>query len=459
MNRGFPSAVLFLEELIVYTMRMNIKTIRARQILDSRGNPTVEADVILENGATGRAAVPSGASTGSHEAIELRDGNPKLYGGKGVLNAVANAQSEIAAAVTGMDAEDQKALDEKMIALDGTPNKSRLGANAILAVSLASAKAAAAAKGVPFFEHVNGLGRAAGIADDGGGATLPVPMMNIINGGRHAAGSTDIQEFMIIPAGATTFSDALRMGTDIFHALKKVLAGKGYGTTVGDEGGYAPSVKGGNAEALDLIGAAVSAAGYTLGTDVMLALDVAASELRDPSFNNGAGGYRLATEDRSLSTDEMIAWLKALAEKYPIASIEDGLGEDDWAGWTSMTAAIPRQLVGDDLLVTNTEFLSRAIGEKAGNAILIKPNQIGTLTETIAAIKMAKDAGWRTIISHRSGETEDVTIAHLAVGLGTGQIKTGSLSRTDRVAKYNELLRIEETLGAKATYPGKKIYG
>ncbi len=438
---------------------MNIKSIHARQILDSRGNPTVEADVVLENGTMGRAAVPSGASTGSHEAIELRDGDPKRYGGKSVLRAVANANGEIAAAVAGMDAEDQKALDAKMIALDGTPNKSRLGANAILAVSLAAAKAAAAAKGIPLFAHVNGLGRAAGIAD-GGGGTLPVPMMNIVNGGRHAAGSTDIQEFMIVPVGAPTFSDALRTGTDVFHALRKVLAAKGYGTTVGDEGGYAPHVKGGNAEALDLINEAVSAAGYSLGRDIMLALDVAASELRDPSVNHGAGGYRLTTEDRALSTDEMIAWLKALAEKYPIVSIEDGLGEDDWTGWTAMTAAgAARQLVGDDLLVTNTEFLARAIAEKAGNAILIKPNQIGTLTETIAAIKMAKDAGWRTIISHRSGETEDVTIAHLAVGLGTGQIKTGSLSRTDRVAKYNELLRIEEMLGADAAYPGTKIYG
>ncbi len=443
---------------------MNIKSIHARQILDSRGNPTVEADVVLETGAMGRAAVPSGASTGSHEAIELRDGDPKLYGGKSVLKAVANVNGEIAAAVAGMDGEDQSALDAKMIALDGTQNKSRLGANAILAVSLATAKASAAAHGIPLFSRVRALGRAAGIADlsDDSDAALrlPVPMMNIVNGGTHAAGSTDIQEFMIVPVGAATFADALRMGADVFHALKKVLAAKGYGTTVGDEGGYAPHVTGGNAEALELIAAAISSAGYTLGADIMLALDVAASELRDPSFDNGAGGYRLATENRSLSTNDMIAWLKALAEKYPIVSIEDGLGEDDWTGWTSMTAAgAARQLVGDDLLVTNTEFLARAIAEKAGNAILIKPNQIGTLSETIAAIKMAKDAGWRTIISHRSGETEDTTIAHLAVGLGAGQIKTGSLSRTDRVAKYNELLRIEESLGARAAYPGRTIYG
>ena len=419
---------------------MKITSVHARQILDSRGWPTVEADVILENGAaSGRAAVPSGASTGSHEALELRDGDPKAYGGKGVLKAVANANGEIAQAVIGMDAEDQKTLDEKMIAQDGTPNKSRLGANAILAVSLAAAKAAAAAKNIPLFEHANALARAAGIADDGsgimGGATLPVPMMNIINGGKHAAGSTDVQEFMIVPVGAPTFADALRMGADVFHALKTVLAGKGYGTTVGDEGGYAPALKGGNAEAFDLIDAAVRAAGYSLGTDIMLALDAAASELWDAPSNT----YRLATENRSLTSAEMISWLKMLSGKYPIISIEDGLGEDDWAGWTAMTAEIgaAKQLVGDDLLVTNTEFLSRAIKERAGNAILIKPNQIGTLTETIAAVAMAKAAGWRTIIPHRSGETEDTTIAHLAVGLGTGQIKTGSLSRTERMAKYN----------------------
>ena len=428
---------------------MKIKSIHARQILDSRGNPTVEADVTLENGVMSRAAVPSGASTGSREAIELRDGDPKDYGGKSVLKAVANVNGEIAQAIEGFEAEDQTDIDQKLIALDGTPNKSRLGANAILAVSLAAAKAAAAAKSIPLFAYINTIA-----GDDSTSITLPVPMMNIINGGKHAAGSTDIQEFMIVPVGAKSFSEALQMGANVFHALKKVLGDKGYGTTVGDEGGYAPSVKGGNAEAIELIASAVVAAGYTLGTDIMLALDVAASELWDAT----AQTYRLATENRSLTTNEMISWLNDLAQKYPIISIEDGLGEDDWAGWTAMTAQISRQLVGDDIFVTNTAFLSRGIKEHAGNAILIKPNQIGTLTETIAAVQMAKAANWQTIISHRSGETEDTTIAHLAVGLGAGQIKTGSLSRTDRIAKYNELLRIEEQLGAMAKYPGKNIF-
>ncbi len=434
---------------------MNITSIHARQILDSRGNPTVEADVILENGMCGRAAVPSGASTGSHEAIELRDGDPAVYGGKSVLQAVAHVNGEIAKAVVGMDTTAQSGIDEAMIALDGTPNKSRLGANAILAVSLATAKAAALAQGVPLYAYV--LTLAGGAADAGGGITLPVPLMNIVNGGAHAAGSTDIQEFMIVPVGAKTMADAVQMGANVFHALKKVLAAKGYGTTVGDEGGYAPAVKGGNAEALALIAEAVAATGYALGTDLMLALDVAASELWDDATKT----YRLATERKSLTSAEMVAWLGALASQYPIISIEDGLDENDWAGWTAMTAALgaAKQLVGDDLLVTNTQFLSRAIGEKAGNAILIKPNQIGTLTETIAAVTMAHDAGWRAILSHRSGETEDTTIAHLAVGLGTGQIKTGSLSRTDRVAKYNELLRIEEALGAGAHYPGSAAFG
>lgn len=428
---------------------MKITLIHARQILDSRGNPTVEAEVMLENGIIGRAAVPSGASTGSHEAIELRDGDPANYGGKSVLKAVTNVNDEIATAIVGVEVSDQKAIDDKMIALDGTPNKSRLGANAILAVSLAAAKAAALEKNIPFYVYVNGLA-----ANGNDGATLPVPLMNIVNGGQHAAGSTDIQEFMIVPVGAPTFAAALQMGANVFHALKKVLAAKGYGTTVGDEGGYAPAVKGGNAEALELIASAVAAAGYTLGTDIMFALDVAASELWDAA----TGTYRLATENRSLTSAEMITWLNELATKYPIISIEDGLDENDWAGWTAMTQQIPHQLVGDDLLVTNTAFLARGITEKAGNAILIKPNQIGTLSETIAAVNMAKAAGWHSIISHRSGETEDTTIAHLAVGLGAGQIKTGSLSRTDRVAKYNELLRIEEQLGARASYLGKKTF-
>ena len=428
---------------------MKITLIHARQILDSRGNPTVEADVILENGIMGRAAVPSGASTGSHEAIELRDGDPKNYGGKSVLKAVVNVNGEIAQALVGADVDDQAGIDQKLIALDGTPNKARLGANAILAVSLATAKAAANAKGIPFFSYVNTL--AGGAGDP---AMLPMPLMNIVNGGQHAAGSTDIQEFMIVPVGAKSFAEALQMGANVFHALKKVLAAAGYGTTVGDEGGYAPQVKNGNAEALDLIASAVTAAGYAFGTDIMLALDVAASELWDATTKT----YRLATENRSLTSDEMIAWYQALAQKYPIISVEDGLGEEDWAGWTAMTREIPRQLVGDDLFVTNTTFISRGIAEHAGNAVLIKPNQIGTLTETIAAVAVAKAAGWKTIISHRSGETEDTTIAHLAVGLSTGQIKTGSLSRTDRVAKYNELLRIEEQLGAKATFPGKTVF-
>jgi enolase len=438
-----------------YTIDMKITSIHARQILDSRGNPTVEADVTLENGTTGRAAVPSGASTGSHEAIEIRDGDPKNYGGKSVLKAVANVNGEIAQAIVGMEAADQKVIDEKMIALDGTPNKSRLGANAILAVSLAAAKVAALEKNIPLFVYVNMLASDTSDATKVSNANiLPVPLMNIINGGRHAAGSTDIQEFMIVPVGAPSFSEALQMGANIFHALKKVLTEKGYGTTVGDEGGYAPRVSGGNEEAIELIASAVAATGYTLGTDIMLALDIAASELWDATTST----YRLATENRSLTSTEMIAWLNELAAKYSIISIEDGLDENDWAGWAAMTQAIPLQLIGDDLFVTNTTFLARGIAEKAGNAILIKPNQIGTLSETIAAVNMAKAAGWHSIVSHRSGETEDTTIAHLAVGLGTGQIKTGSLSRTDRIAKYNELLRIEEQLGANAIYPGKKVF-
>ena len=425
---------------------MKIASIHARQILDSRGNPTVEADVVLENGTMGRAAVPSGASTGSHEAIELRDGDTAHYGGKGVLKAVTNANGEIASALAGMDVFDQKALDQKMIALDGTPNKSRLGANAILAVSLASAKAAALAKGVPLYIYV---AETAGMPEP---HILPVPLMNVLNGGAHAANSTDIQEFMIVPVGATSFAQALEMGANTFHALKKILAEKGYATTVGDEGGFALEGTHDNEEALNMLEAAVLSAGYLLGNDIVFALDAAASEFHKD------GTYNLAAEGKKLSTDEMIAWLAALAKRHPIASIEDGLAEDDWTGWIAMTTVIPNQLVGDDLLVTNTEFLKRAIAEKAGNAILIKPNQIGTLTETIEAVRMAQAAGWRTILSHRSGETEDTTIAHLAVGLGTGQIKTGSLSRSERTAKYNELLRIEEQLGTKATYPGNALF-
>jgi enolase len=425
---------------------MEIKEICALQIIDSRGNPTVEARVTLAGGAEGRAAVPSGASTGSNEAVELRDGDKSRYGGKGVSQAVENVNGPIAEALRGADASDQRAIDKKLIELDGTPNKGKLGANALLAVSLAVAKAAAAAKNMPLYAYVREL------PADKPQMSMPVPMMNIINGGKHAANSTDIQEFMIMPVGAPTFSEAIRMGTEIFHALGKVLSAKGYGTTVGDEGGYAPQVKDGNKEALELISQAVTKAGYELGTDVVLALDVAASELYED------GSYRLITEDRTLTAAEMVDWLAELAEAYPIASIEDGLDEQDWSSWSELTKRIGDkvQIVGDDLLVTNVSFLQRGIDEKAANAILVKLNQIGTLSETIDAVMMAHQAGWKAVISHRSGETEDTTIAHLAVGLGTGQIKTGSLSRTDRIAKYNELLRIEEALGDAAEYPGKE---
>ena len=422
---------------------MIISDIKARQILDSRGNPTVEADVTLENGTLGRAAVPSGASTGSHEAIELRDGDA-AYGGKGVLKAVGFVNTELRQALLGKEVTDQAGIDQIMIDLDGTPNKARFGANAILAVSLAVAKAAALSQGLPLYRYVANI---AGTKE----LSLPLPMMNIINGGKHAAGSTDIQEFMIMPIGARNFSHCIQIGAEIFHALAKVLVSKGYGTTVGDEGGYAPAVKNGNAEALELISEAVAKAGYKLGEDVVLALDVASSELLED------GLYVLNAEGKKLTSEEMSAFYKDLAARFPIVSIEDGLGEDDWAGWTTLTAELgdTLQLVGDDLLVTNTEFLKRGIEEKAANSILVKVNQIGSLTETIASVKMAQAAGWTAVISHRSGETEDTTIAHLAVGLNTGQIKTGSLSRTDRVAKYNELLRIEEELGDTAVFAGR----
>ncbi len=424
---------------------MKIQHIRARQVFDSRGNPTVEADVVLENGIMGRAIAPSGASTGINEALELRDGDTSMFGGKGVMKAVANVNGEIANNLRGRDARDQKGIDDAMIALDGTPNKSRLGANAILAVSLAVAHAAALDKNIPLYEHIRTL------SGSRKPFTLPVPMVNIINGGSHAAGSTDIQEFMIMPLGAKTFSQAMQMCTEVFHALKKVLEEKKYGTTVGDEGGYAPHVTEGNTEALALIATAIGNAGYTLGQDISLALDVASSEL----YTEDA--YFLQTENKKLSVEEMIAWYKELAEEYPIVSIEDGLAEEDWAGWQKLSATLGNkiQLVGDDLLVTNTDFIARAIEEKACNSVLIKLNQIGSLTETINAVKMAEDAGWTAVISHRSGETEDTTIAHLAVGLATGQIKTGSMSRTDRMAKYNELLRIEEMLGEAAVYAGR----
>lgn len=426
---------------------MKIVDIHARQILDSRGNPTVEADVRLSDDTIGRAAVPSGASTGSHEAIELRDAG-SAYGGKGVTKAVAYINGEIRSALIAAEDLDQAGVDKIMIELDGTNNKGRLGANAILAVSLAFAKAAALSRKQPLYVYVAGL---AGNQT----FTLPLPMMNIINGGAHAAGSTDIQEFMIMPVGAKSFSHCIQIGAEIFHSLAKVLNSHGYSTTVGDEGGYAPAVKNGNAEALELIAEATKNAGYTLGTDVVLALDVAASEL----IENGK--YNLKTEAKQLTSDDMINFYRDITSRFPVVSIEDGLAEDDWTGWQSLTEQLGDkiQLVGDDLLVTNTDFLKRGIAEKSANAILIKVNQIGTLTETINAVTMAHEAGWKAVISHRSGETEDTTIAHLAVGLNTGQIKTGSLSRSDRVAKYNELMRIEEELGEGAVFMGRNALG
>lgn len=409
-----------------------IANIIGRQIIDSRGNPTVEADVYLEDGTYGRAAVPSGASTGAGEALELRDGGTE-YGGKGVSKAVANINTAIRERLIGYDAADQTGLDDALVVLDGTDNKANLGANAILAVSLACAKAVANARRIALHAY---------IAEMTGASTqsLPLPMMNVMNGGQHAAGSTDVQEYMIIPIGANTFVDAIRIGTEVFHALGKVLKEAGYGTTVGDEGGYAPAVKNGNREPLELITKAVEKAGYVLGRDVALALDVASSEL----YQDGV--YSLTTEGRQVDAAELIKWYDSIRSEFPIISIEDGLDENDWTNWSELTTKLGHdiQLVGDDLLVTNTKLLQRAIDEKAANAILIKPNQIGTLTETITAVQTAQQAGWNTVMSHRSGETEDVTIAHLAVGLGCGQIKTGSLSRTDRIAKYNELLRIAE---------------
>ncbi len=427
---------------------MKIKNVLGRQILDSRGHPTVEADVTLENGIVGRAAVPSGASTGEKEAHELRDKDTDLHHGKGVTQAVNNINTIIKDKLIGMDPVKQEKIDKTLIDLDGTKNKSKLGANAILAISLAVAKAAANSRDIPFFIYLQEL------MDHDQGVSLPVPMMNIINGGKHAAGSTDIQEFMIMPIGAKTFSEALRMGTEIFHHLAKVLSKKGYRTTVGDEGGFAPSVKHGNKEAIDLILEAVKDSNHKIGKDVVLALDVAASELYEK------GLYNLRTERKKLTSEQMVDWLSELCDKYPIVSIEDPLDQNDWEGWKKLTKKIGDkvQLVGDDLFVTNVEFLGRGIEEKSANSILIKLNQIGTLTETIQAIKMADKANWSSVISHRSGETEDTTIAHLAVAANSGQIKTGSLSRTDRIAKYNELLRIEEILGEKAIFNGDSIF-
>ncbi|GAA5130465.1 phosphopyruvate hydratase [Thalassotalea piscium] len=423
----------------------NISKIIAREIMDSRGNPTVEADVYLETGAWGRAASPSGASTGSREALELRDGDKARYLGKGVLKAVAAINNDIATALIGKNSLEQASIDQIMIDLDGTENKEKFGANAILAVSLANAKAAAMEKKVQLFEHI------ADLNGTSGQYSLPLPMMNIINGGEHADNNVDIQEFMIQPVGAKSFKEALRMGAEIFHALKKVLSSKGMSTAVGDEGGFAPNLAS-NAEALAVIKVATAAAGYELGKDVTLALDCAASEF----YNAEKGIYDLTGEGKQFTANEFSDFLASLCEEYPIVSIEDGLDESDWDGFKYQTDLLGDkvQIVGDDLFVTNTKILARGIEQGIGNSILIKFNQIGSLTETLAAIKMAKDAGFTAVISHRSGETEDATIADLAVGTAAGQIKTGSLCRSDRVAKYNQLLRIEEYLGDKAIFNG-----
>ena len=420
-----------------------------REILDSRGNPTVEVDVVLECGAKGRAAVPSGASTGSHEAVELRDEDKSRYLGKGVLKAVTNVNTEIREALLGMDALNQVAIDETMIKLDGTPNKGRLGANAILGVSLAVAKAAAEALGQPLYKYLGGVNA----------KELPLPMMNILNGGAHADSAVDLQEFMIQPVGAKSFREAMQMGAEIFHHLGKILKANGDSTNVGNEGGYAPSKIQGTEGALALIAEAVKAAGYELGKDITFALDAASSEFCKEV--NGKYEYHFKREGGVVrSTDDMIKWYEELVNKYPIVSIEDGLGEDDWEGWVKLTKAIGNkvQIVGDDLFVTNTERLKKGIELGAGNAILIKLNQIGSLTETLNAIEMAKRAGMTAVVSHRSGETEDATIADVAVATNAGQIKTGSTSRTDRMAKYNQLLRIEEELGAVAQYNGRDVF-
>jgi enolase len=414
-----------------------------REIVDSRGNPTVEADVILDNGVMGRAAVPSGASTGQREAVELRDGDKSRYLGKGVLNAVAAVSGELRDAVLGMDVTDQQAIDEKMIALDGTENKARLGANALLAVSMAAARAAANDAGVSLYRSLGGENA----------NVMPVPMMNIINGGSHADNSIDLQEFMIVPIGASSITEAIRYGAEIFHALKKVLIDQGMNTAVGDEGGFAPDLAS-NEAAIEVILTAISNAGYEAGKDIMIAIDAASSEFYKD------GQYVLASENRSLSSAEFVDLLADWVEQYPIISIEDGMDENDWAGWKLLTDRVGDkvQLVGDDLFVTNTKILAQGIEQGVANSILIKVNQIGTLTETLAAIDMAKNAGYTAVVSHRSGETEDTTIADLAVATNAGQIKTGSLSRSDRIAKYNQLIRIEEELGDAASYPGMKAF-
>ena len=420
-----------------------IAAVTAREALDSRGNPTVEAEVRLAGGAGGTALAPSGASTGAKEAVELRDGDAARYCGKGTLSAIAGIAGEVASALKGMDAREQAAIDATLTRLDGTPDKSRLGANAVLAVSLATAHAAAAHRGVPLFRHIHDLHGA-------GAMRLPVPMLNVLNGGAHADNNIDIQEFMVQPVAMGSFREALRCGVEIFHALRRVLAAEGLSTAVGDEGGFAPDLPTNDA-ALDMLARAVEAAGYRLGEDVTLALDCAASELFE------AGRYALAGEGATFDGPSFRAWLKTLVDRHPVASIEDGMGEEDWPGWAALTQDLGHrlQLVGDDLFVTDVELLRRGVALGAANAILVKPNQIGTLTETLAAVRAAQESGYATVISHRSGETEDTTIADLAVGVGAGQIKTGSASRSDRVAKYNRLLRIEEALGADAAYLGR----
>jgi enolase len=423
----------------------SIKKIFARQILDSRGNPTVEVDIHTEAGFMGRAAVPSGASTGIHEAVELRDGDKKIYQGKGVLKAVANVNTTIAAKLNGFDVSDQPGLDAVIIATDGTPNKSKLGANGMLAVSLAAAKAAAKEAGLPLYRYIGGTNA----------VTLPIPMMNILNGGAHADNKIDFQEFMVMPVGASSFSEGLRWGVDIFHTLKSVLKKKGFSTNVGDEGGFAPNIQS-NEEAIETVLEAISAAGYKTGSQIAIAMDAANSELWDAKkkkyvFHKSSG--------KELSSDELVKFWASWVKKYPIISIEDGMAEDDWAGWNNLTKVLGSkvQLVGDDLFVTNVERLQKGIDDHTANALLVKVNQIGTLTETINAVTLAQHHGYNTIMSHRSGETEDTTIADLAVALNCGQIKTGSASRTDRIAKYNQLIRIEEKLGKNAFYPKGKI--
>jgi enolase len=422
-----------------------IEDVKAREILDSRGNPTIEADVLLVDGTLGRAAVPSGASTGENEALELRDGDKKRYLGRGVTKAVQNVNNAIGPRLVGMSVMDQIAIDQRMLNLDGTRTKSNLGANATLAVSLAVAHAAANYLGVPLYRYIGGVNA----------CTLPVPMLNILNGGKHAQNSTDLQEFMVMPVGASTFSEALRMGAETYHALRDVLKKRGYSTNVGDEGGFAPSLKS-NQEAIEVILLAIESAGYTPGKDIWLALDPAASEI----YENGK--YILAKENKTLSPSQMVDFYVDWVDnqKYPIISIEDGLAQDDWAGWREMTERLGSkiQLVGDDLFVTNVKFLAQGIEQNVANSILCKVNQIGTLTETLEAIEMAKRAGYTAVVSHRSGETEDTTIAHIAVATNAGQIKTGAPCRTDRVAKYNELLRLEEGLGAVARYGGREAF-